>query len=655
MATALFILTCGAGCGKDAGQSGNEDPIAAERLRLQSWEYTRTDPGDSIRTYLGDERPAVRARAAKTLGRMQNTDHTAFLVPVLNDTDATVRGAVCFALGQIGDDRAAPSLAARLRRETDPKLLREGLKALGKMGGPAASAGSAAYLKNEDPLTRAEACYALGRMEDSTQTVQLVALLTDESDEVRAAAAYAIEKSGQEEFASGLVPLYQDTSPVVREFAIRAAGKLGDRSAVLAGSHLLHDESWRVRVNSARALGELGGPDAAGALIEALTIPTDHMITRVTIVHALGAAGDEAARPALTRILDGPVGPFTLPAIRAIASLPGADSIEPIRKHRDAEDAAIREAAWEEGARIAEREEYAAHLAAFWSTDDPRVRKGIVAGLTGRERPPLDFLVSALDTKDAPTLILAADAIGTHGGPGEREALQRLYWSHPGATTEDGEVRLVALTALIALGGDDSGEWEAQAIERDSLLQAALLDTDERVRREAAAFFTDHDVAFARSPVADTLLAPDFLAGIEGGVATIETGRGTIRVELFADEAPVTVRNFTKLAREGFYDGLVFHRVVANFVIQAGCPRGDGWGDPGYSIRCEYNPVRFESYVMGMALSGKDTGGSQWFITQTPQPHLDGRYTVFGRVIDGFDVVDQTLQGDPIMAIRVEP
>ncbi|NNE07536.1 MAG: hypothetical protein HKN20_03130 [Gemmatimonadetes bacterium] len=591
----------------------------------------------------------------KTLGRLQNEDHTALIVPALNDTNTTVRSAVYFALGQIGDERAAVPLAARLRREASLRLLNEGVKALGKMGGTAASAGSASYLKHEHPLIRAEACYALGRMEDSTQTAQLVALLGDESDDVRAAAAYAIEKSGQEEFASGLAPLFRDESPVVREFAIRAAGKLGDASTVLAGSHLLRDESWRVRVNSARAMGEVGGPDAAAALVEALTIPTDHMITRVTIVQALGATGEQAARPALERILLGEAGPLTLPALRAIARLPGEGSIEQLRVFHDAENAAIREAAWEEGARIAEREEYAAHLAQFWNTDDARVKKGIVAGLAARERPPLDFLVSALDVKDAPTLVLAADAIGEHGGPGEREALQRLYWSHPGATTEDGEVRLVALSALIALGGDPPGDRDPGAIERDSLFQAALLDTDERVRREASSFFTDHGVKFVPPAAADTLLSPGFLAGIESGTATIETERGTIRVELLAEEAPVTVRNFMKLASEGYYDGLVFHRVVPNFVIQAGCPRGDGWGDPGYSIRCEYNPVRYDRYVMGMALSGKDTGGSQWFITQTPQPHLDGRYTVFGRVIDGFDVVDQTLQGDPIMAIRVEP
>lgn len=651
---ALLVLSWAA-CGRDSRNGEQADAIAAERLQLHSWEYARIDPGDSIRTYLEDERPEVRRQAVKTIGRLQNDNHTAYLVPALGDSDASVRGAVYFALGQIGDDRAAPPVAARMRREEDAQLLREALKALGKMGGIAASAGAAAYLKSEDPVVRTEACYALGRMEDSVHTVQLVSLLRDESDEVRAAAAYGLEKSSQEEFAPALAALYQDESAVVREFAIRAAGKIGDETAVLAGSHLLRDGSWRVRVNTARALGEVGGLEAARALVDALALPADNEVTRVTIVQGLGAAGDPVARPALEKLLAGEESPLTLPALRALASLPDPGSIAELRAFRESEDPAIREAAWENGARISVREEYAAHLAEFWSNDDPRVMKGIVSGLVARERPPLDFLVSALDARDAPTLILAADAIGTHGGPGEREALQGLYWSHGASTTEDGEVRLVALIALIAIGVDAEGGWSAGVIESDSLFQAALRDSDERVRREASSFFNEHEVAFEPPASVDTMLSPTFLAGIESGIATITTQRGIIRVELLADDAPVTVRNFTDLAEAGFYDGMRFHRVVPNFVIQAGCPRGDGWGDPGYAIRCEYNPVRYDPYVMGMALSGKDTGGSQWFITQTAQPHLDGRYTVFGRVIDGFDVVDHTLQGDPIMAIRVEP
>jgi cyclophilin family peptidyl-prolyl cis-trans isomerase len=135
--------------------------------------------------------------------------------------------------------------------------------------------------------------------------------------------------------------------------------------------------------------------------------------------------------------------------------------------------------------------------------------------------------------------------------------------------------------------------------------------------------------------------------------ATINTVRGPIQLEMFGADAPITVWNFLSLARSGYYRNTRFHRVVPNFVAQDGDPRDDGNGGPGYSIRDEMNPRRYERGAVGMALSGPDTGGSQYFITHSPQPHLDGHYTVFARVVRGYDVLDKLVQGDLIT--RIDP
>jgi cyclophilin family peptidyl-prolyl cis-trans isomerase len=136
----------------------------------------------------------------------------------------------------------------------------------------------------------------------------------------------------------------------------------------------------------------------------------------------------------------------------------------------------------------------------------------------------------------------------------------------------------------------------------------------------------------------------------------LHTSRGPIRIRLECPEAPLTCLNFLQLARQHYFDGLTFHRVVPDFVIQGGDPRGDGSGGPGYSIRDEINRRRYERGAVGMALAGADTGGSQFFITLTPQPHLDGGYTVFGTVVAGMEVADAIRAGDRIeQVVEIAP
>ena len=209
----------------------------------------------------------------------------------------------------------------------------------------------------------------------------------------------------------------------------------------------------------------------------------------------------------------------------------------------------------------------------------------------------------------------------------------------------------------------------ASAWRRDSLAFADSLRTAlaslpapaDPLEREAAARTTPfrawpgHE-GTSREPgwYRDVLLAT-LQPSLEGRspMAHIVTERGEIVVELFGVDAPITAHNFMTLARAGFYRETRFHRVVPNFVAQDGDPRGDGNGSPGYAIRDELNRQRYDRGAVGMALSGPDTGGSQYFLTHSPQPHLDGHYTVFGRVIRGFDVLDRLVQGDLILRIDV--
>lgn len=135
--------------------------------------------------------------------------------------------------------------------------------------------------------------------------------------------------------------------------------------------------------------------------------------------------------------------------------------------------------------------------------------------------------------------------------------------------------------------------------------------------------------------------------------AVMETAKGTIHLELFEADAPNTVKNFTDLAKKGYYDGLIFHRVIPDFMIQGGCPTGTGTGGPGHQIDCEINTQKHTPGTLSMAHAGKNTGGSQFFITHVATPHLDGVHTVFGRTED-MDVVNAIQMGDEIVRVTIE-
>ncbi len=196
--------------------------------------------------------------------------------------------------------------------------------------------------------------------------------------------------------------------------------------------------------------------------------------------------------------------------------------------------------------------------------------------------------------------------------------------------------------------------------EANEAIKTALNSKDHLIRRRAVALlkadgvgdFSDRiGTVQTRNTEADYRRA---IARIgKRPTATVVTTKGSFTIEFLPEDAPLTVDNFLQLAKKRYFNGQTIPRVVPNFVVQAGDPRGDTNGGPGYQIRCEINEVPYERAAVGMALSGKDTGGSQWFVTHAPQPHLDGGYTVFGRVIRGMEVVDQIARGDRIVRVVV--
>jgi cyclophilin family peptidyl-prolyl cis-trans isomerase len=290
--------------------------------------------------------------------------------------------------------------------------------------------------------------------------------------------------------------------------------------------------------------------------------------------------------------------------------------------------------------------------------------------MRGSAAPAVPTLVRALGDGSDAVAAGSAGALGAIGASAAAAApaLARAYdrWNGPA----EGDTRIAAVNALAALVDSTEGMplQDTVRIAFRSIARRALTDPEPRVRdavrtalRKALGDAEVDALARAsrrvRAPRAARRVAPPAAPyeSMRSAHAVIRTERGEIRLRLFPDDAPQTVANFAALADRGYFDGLVVHRVVPNFVIQDGDPDSTGWGGPGYAIPDEFNRHRYLTGTLGMALSGPDTGGSQWFITHSPQPHLDGRYTVFGEVVDGMDVVNATEESDRILSIRVVP
>ena len=314
-------------------------------------------------------------------------------------------------------------------------------------------------------------------------------------------------------------------------------------------------------------------------------------------------------------------------------------------------------------------------LEALASDPSERVRVAVAAALTGRTHPSAAAVLRRLIADVDPGVRVAAvEAVGESlareraaldesalelllGGPGEAAAPAVLDDALRGALRAALESFAEAddLEGLVTTAAAIEGARDAALAE---YLAPLVTHHNVTVRRRARAALEACDLDEGTLAAAPRAAPPaprrESDLALDARRARITTARGTVLVELWPEVAPTTVARFVELAEARAFDGLTFHRVVAGFVVQGGDPRGDGYGGPGWSQRCEDNRAHYERGTVGMALAGRDTGGSQFFVTQTAQPHLDGRYTAFGRVIEGMEVVDRLARGDAITSVRIE-
>lgn len=642
-----------------AGAPAGALPARADALaRILALADARRFDGDTLTAMVAHPDAAVRAATARLLGQLADPSAAGLLDALAGDRDPSVRAEAAAACGRlladVGAGKDGAPLAATLRRlmaDRAPKVRAAAAWGWGRSGRPESGDTLLGALgREDDPAARAAEVAELWRAKSEATAAAAAKALADASPEVRVAAAVSLGRSGGSAAVAALGAAAEDHDAAVREAVLdglRRAAPADSRGTFAAA---LSDPQAAVRIAALGGLeaaflaGPAGGTDrsvaATLARLVSLTDPT-RVHERVMAIRAAGAG--RCCREELRATVAGDSLWLAGEALVALARQGEAEAPARVDTWLGSTDPARRVAAVAAAAVLPDG---AVRISALLGDAATEVRLAAAeqAAEMG-ERIPVAALRARLGDTDAAVRAAAIEALGKRGSLPDVAVLLELVRKEQGAVAPDAAVALVAALAA---------PRELAPAVRDAL--AGLVKGDDPVVARAAwdalrahgvnlplpAVATGHDVAFYRSVVA-WAEKPRWLE--------IVTVRGTMQVRLDTGDAPLTCFRLAQLAGKGFFDDLTFHRVVPDFVVQGGDPRGDGWGGPGFVLRDELSLRQYLPGTVGMALAGPDTGGSQLFVTLTRRPHLDGRYPVLGEVAHGEDVAWRIRRGDRILRI----
>jgi len=608
----------------------------------------------------GSRSPEVLERLAVALGRIMAPESLTHVVALYVHMAPFERAPLVFALGQMGlrpDGLRADELDMCLKLVTgeskspDEAVRATAVEALGKLAGDQAPIMVLPFLKDSSPRVRRQAASACFRWRQvlrwrdpaakapdlAPDVDQALSEATADSDaEVRWRAAHALLRSASKPSPETVKTFLADSEPLCRVFALNIVERLKLRTLADEVAHAQSDKDAQVRHAALRALDALDRPELLSPRLA--RDPSYHVRSAVAAL-----LPDEGA-------LLAKLAQDASPAVRAEAL---------VARVRIGQEKAL------------------ASLAAALEDENPVIRIAAVNGASHLKEKGLPVILKARkDSSEdvrAAALVVLGDIEGDDAWKSIREGLLSDKLAERGSAAEalgkrkeTGTIE-AAITCFRNSGGREWVEIRESIVDQLAgrppeatnafLLEIAKGDPAPSVRHKAITALKKRDVKDVPEMQAAELTKSPYIARRfeSNPVVVMETTKGTMEIECFAREAPVHVANFVGLVEKGFYDGLKWHRVVPSFVIQGGDPLGNGWGDAGWSLRAEINPIPYMRGTLGMPRSaGFDTGGSQIFITHLPTPHLDGYYTVFGQVVKGLDVLDAIEIGDRILSAKVK-
>ncbi len=652
-----------------------QEPASVEDLaKVLAAEDAREWRHELFETSLLAPDSVVQRVAAMAAGRIGDWRATPLLLRALEQPDSTVRVAAAFALGLLGDSTAVEPLVQRLTAlpPLDAPTAIEVVTALAKTGGKQTGDFFAGVLQGRTVLSQADPSAAIAqilleswRLGADAPADALLPFTRDTLQLVRWNAVYSLARLKAPGAGNQLVASLSDTDPATRGLAARAlvrefaeSAKLGLAAVAAVLARAVDDSDPGVRINALRSLGTYRDSTLAPEISSRVDDPVPNV--RVQAAATLGELGGSRAIATLVRVVEGK-GTFGLQreALLGLARSGPAQFTKAAARWRSSRD-------WRERATAAEGWALAEVGSAPWFLEDRDGRvvaaglQGWAAAVGGADRSLVPAGRRMLSHHDAAVRSVAADIVARAGDVGDLSALVGMY----GRSLRDSfpDASIAALNAIVAItrGGAEvrsrvDAEFLRQSRRPDNYVLRRWAEDNwpEAATQWGPAYpiATGRSLQDYRDLARRFIVAPDSVARPHVFIEIEQ--RGVLEVQLFGPEAPLTVANFLRLVDRRFFDGNRWHRVVPNFVIQDGDPRGDGFGGPGGAIRDEINRLRYDiKPMLGMALSGPDTGSSQWFITLSPQPHLDGRYTVFGRALGNLTALNRITQGDVIRTVR---
>lgn len=574
--------------------------------------------------------PSLDVRAAAAFGSQVLGDPTltSEITPLLDGGDAAVVAAAAKAIGFLARGDGQDALVAAVPKAAAPEPRATILRSLWRFSAPATEAAALAYVSDPDPRVRFGAVYAIARKPLESSLAALTAALLDTEADTAAYAARAL----------GIVAKPQSIEPLL---AALDSGKvpLVTNALVALEAILEKNPGANVRKEKVARVVTLAGDANPNVAVPALTLlrqfaGTDREVFRR--LWSIATTGTGRRRQVALLSSAAVLRDNALPALETAAKSP-----EPTLRAAAAE--ALAYLSFAKAAPLRQ---------ALIADPHPLVRGAVLGSLGTAEAVQANRVLveRALADADAGVRAAAIEALTRAGSPAILPLLNDALAK--AASASESDVPIAVIAAAEKFRSDPSARALVETAYRHRSPLVSRLARRSLIQnfRADPAGFPVREYKPSRGPA-------DYLSIVAEAakplVANVETARGSFQIRLAGGAAPLTVLNFVTLARRAYFDGATFHRVVPNFVIQDGDPTGTGNGGPGYEIRDELNPIEYGEGTIGMALSGPDTGGSQWFATHAPQPHLDGIYTVFGQVVAGQDVVERIEQGDRINRVVI--